>query len=98
MTGVTGAAEVAAAGPELRPTYLSADLGGLHERHAQPGRDGTAWTSGRWRAEVVGGRAGIDGDGSASDWWRALAAACWAHLDEAGDAAQVDGLRPPDPR
>jgi HAD superfamily hydrolase (TIGR01450 family) len=98
MTGVTGLAELAAAEPALRPTYLSTDLDGLNERHAEPDRDAAAWTSGGWRAEVVDGRALVEGEGGASDWWRALAAACWTHLDEAGEPAQVDDLRPPAPR
>jgi HAD superfamily hydrolase (TIGR01450 family) len=98
MTGVTGVAELAGAAEPLRPTYLAADLGGLRERHEEPVADDGAWTSGGWRAEVVDGRARVDGDGSVSDWWRALAAACWAYLDDAGEPAQVDDLRPPEPR
>ena len=34
MTGVTGLAELVAAGPGLRPTYISADLGGLRRATA----------------------------------------------------------------
>lgn len=98
LSGVTGLEELAAAGPPLRPTYLAADLAGLHERHEEPGHDDGARTSGGWRAEVVDGRAVVDGAGEASGWWRALAAACWDHLDEAGEPAQVADLRPPDPR
>jgi glycerol 3-phosphatase-2 len=98
MTGVTRAGEVAEAVPEQRPTYLAADLGGLQERHEEPGRDGAWWTSGDWRAGVVDGRVQAQGDGDASGWWRAVAAACWAHLDETGEPAQVDDLQPPDAR
>jgi glycerol 3-phosphatase-2 len=98
MTGVTRAGEVAEAVPEQRPTYLAADLGGLQERHEEPGRDGAWWTSGDWRAGVVDGRVQARGDGDASSWWRAVAAACWAHLDETGEPAQVDDLQPPDAR
>ena len=36
LTGVTGLADLVAAGPRLRPTYLSADLAGLFEPHAAP--------------------------------------------------------------
>ena len=40
LTGVTGLADLVAAGPELRPTYLAADLGGLLEAHHGAGAAG----------------------------------------------------------
>ncbi len=59
MTGVTGLPELAAAGPELRPTYLAADLEGLFVPHPAPDRDGPAlavrWLAGDGRGGASGG-------------------------------------------
>jgi HAD superfamily hydrolase (TIGR01450 family) len=112
LTGVTGLDDLVAATPELRPTYLAADLGGLFEQHRAPERsraeDGsTRWTSGRWAATVRDGRLEVtessaDGADAASgrtasddDWWRAVAAAAWDHLDTAGEPADASGLAAP---
>jgi len=88
--------DLAAAGPRLRPTYLSADLAGLFEPHTAPERDGDAWASGGWRAGVAGGRLDVAGEGDPDDWWRAVASAAWDHLDRTGDVADVAGLAAPD--
>ena len=95
MTGVTGVAELVAARRELRPTYLAADLGGLFTPHPVPERDGDAWTCGGWRARITGGRLEVEGGEGVDDWWRAVAAAAWTHLDEAGTAVEVTGLAAP---
>jgi HAD superfamily hydrolase (TIGR01450 family) len=50
LTGVSGAPELLRAEPELRPTYLAADLFGLHRPHAAPRRDGDAWVGQFFRA------------------------------------------------
>jgi glycerol-1-phosphatase len=97
MTGVTGLPELAVAGPELRPTYLSADLEGLFLPHPAPDRGGSGWRCGSWRATVAEGRLEVSGDGSADDWWRAVAAALWDHLDRSGSAADVGGAAAPNP-
>jgi HAD superfamily hydrolase (TIGR01450 family) len=96
MTGVTGAAELVAAPREQRPTYLSADLGGLRTPHPAPAEDEGGWTAGGWRAIVADGRLTVAGDGDLDDWWRAVASAGWAHLDAAGTVADVTALRIPD--
>ena len=96
MTGVTGLAELAAATPEERPTYLAPDLAGLFVAHAAPQRtDRGAWELAGWSATVEGALR-VAGDGEPGDWWRVVAAAAWEHLDECGDAADVTGLVPPD--
>lgn len=95
LTGVTGLADLVAATPELRPTYLSTDLAGLFEVHRAPRRDGDGWTVGGWRASVAARRVEVSGDGAPDDWWRAVASAAWSHLDTAGERAVVDGLRAP---
>lgn len=95
LTGVTGLAELVAATPELRPTYLSADLAGLFEAHRAPERAGDAWTIGGWRAHAADGRLEVSGEGAPDDWWRVVASAAWRHLDTAGEPADAAGLAAP---
>lgn len=97
MTGVTGIAELAAARPGLRPTYVSPDLDGLMEAQPAPTVDGVRAALGGWRAAVVEGRLVVEGAGNAADWWRVLAATAWAHLDTTGSPADVAGLAAPEP-
>jgi HAD superfamily hydrolase (TIGR01450 family) len=95
MTGVTGLAELVAATPEERPTYVAADLAGLLETQAAPELDGGDPALGGWQARVESGRLTVSGEGSASDWWRVVASAAWQHLDDSGDAVDVEGVRAP---
>ncbi|MDN4161852.1 HAD-IIA family hydrolase [Nocardioides abyssi] len=97
LTGVTGLAELVAAAPEERPTYLAPDLAGLLQPHPEvDATDGDGRCEvGGWRAGVVEGRLAVEGAGEVADWWRAVAVAGWAHLDAAGEAADTGGLRPP---
>jgi glycerol-1-phosphatase len=96
LTGVTGLPEIVAARPGERPTYISADLGGLAQAHAAPACDGTRSELGGWTADVVDGRLEVRGSGSPDDWWRVVAASAWAHLDVGGTPADITALRPPD--
>ncbi|MGH3385392.1 MAG: HAD-IIA family hydrolase [Nocardioidaceae bacterium] len=90
LTGVTGVAELAAAAPTQRPTYLSHDLAGLLASHpaAEPGGDGGRWCCGSWEAYVdQDGNPHLradDGSPAGDDALRALVAACWAHQDHHG--------------
>ena len=96
LTGVTGLAELVAAPPALRPTYLSADLGGLGAPHPQVEHDGSGGARcGGWRASVDGGSLTVIGDGSLEDWWRAAAVAAWRHLDTTGTPCSADGVSTP---
>ena len=97
MTGVTHLPELVAATPELRPTYVAADMEGLFEPQPvpEPADDGAVGLGG-WTARVVDGRLEVEGDGGASDYWRVVAVAGWAHLDETGEAATVDGVSVPE--
>ena len=97
MTGVTHLPELVAATPELRPTYVAADMEGLFEPQPvpEPADDGAVRLGG-WTARVVDGRLEVEGDGGASDYWRVVAVAGWAHLDETGEAATVDGVSVPE--
>jgi HAD superfamily hydrolase (TIGR01450 family) len=49
LSGVTGAAELLAAPPRLRPTYLGEDVRALLNVHPQPGKVEGAVVCGRWR-------------------------------------------------
>lgn len=95
LTGVTGLAELAAAAPELRPTYLAPDLGGLLVVHEAPVADGGGVALGGWQARVEDGRLRVTGDGDPGDWWRVVAEAAWGHLDEAGEPVDLSGVRAP---
>ncbi len=96
MTGVTGVAELVSARREHRPSFLSADLGGLLAPHPLPAAGDGAWVLGGWRAAVQAGRLTVDGDGGPDDWWRTLAVAAWAHLDDTGEVADISDLGVPD--
>ena len=95
MTGVTHLAELVAATPELRPSYISPDLEGLFEAHRAPELDGGGAHLGGWHATVETGVLDVSGSGSDADWWRVVAAASWVALDAAGSPVDVTTLRPP---
>ncbi|MGA5422383.1 HAD-IIA family hydrolase [Streptomyces lavendulocolor] len=85
LTGVADAAQVLAALPQHRPTYVDADLRGLLT--GQPEVGGTAdegFRCGGWTAAVRGDALALDGDGGALDGLRALCAAAWTY---AGDGS-----------
>ncbi|MFT4084215.1 MAG: HAD-IIA family hydrolase [Nocardioides sp.] len=90
LTGVSGLGDLLAAPPDQRPTYLAADLRGLHEPHpavevttGSAEADRTARVGG-WTASVRAGELVLTGAGSRIDWWRAAASAGWLQLDAAG--------------
>lgn len=93
MTGVTGVAELVAALPEHRPTFVAADLGGLFEPHRVPAEG----RLGGWTASVSGNRLEVSGEGTASDWWRVVAEMAWTCLDETGEPVDTAALVPPAP-
>jgi len=95
LTGVTGLAELVAAGPELRPTYVSADLGGLDEPHPLVEVADSTASLGGWTARTEDQSLHVEGDGSADDWWRVVAAVSWLHLDDTGRAIVIEGITPP---
>jgi HAD superfamily hydrolase (TIGR01450 family) len=95
LTGVTGVRELVSAAPHLRPTYISPTLDGLGRRHAAPERRDGGFELGGWRAVADHGSVKVEGEGDAGDWWRVLASAAWAYLDESGQSVDVSGVEPP---
>jgi HAD superfamily hydrolase (TIGR01450 family) len=95
LTGVTGLAELVAAPPARRPTYIGRDLGALAA--AQPAPEVAERVSlGGWRGRVDGGRLQVEGAGAPEDWWRVAAVAAWCHLDDTGQPVDTDGASPPE--
>lgn len=87
LTGVHRPADLVAAPPHQRPTYVAADLGGLFtEEDARPvasGADG-------WTAVADGGDLVLRGAGEALDALRALCATAWRN-DEPPRRIRADG-------
>ncbi len=103
MTGVSSLADLVAATPDERPTWIGHDLRALR----RPGctatpddRDEGAWRAGPWTARVADGRLVVDGTGAeepdADAWWAGVAAAGWDHLDRTGTPADIAGLTVPE--
>ncbi|PVD07813.1 HAD-IIA family hydrolase [Streptomyces sp. CS147] len=78
LTGVTDAAQLIAAPPEHRPTYVDRDLRGLLTGQPEVTPDGDAYRCGDWTASVRGDALALEGTGDALDGLRALCAAAWA--------------------
>lgn len=97
LTGVTGLAELVAARPKERPTYLAPDLGGLSTAQPEVREDDGRWQVGGWSAEVVTGVLEMSGGGEQADWWRAVAACAWASLDATGSVVDTGDLAAPVP-
>jgi HAD superfamily hydrolase (TIGR01450 family) len=95
LTGVTGLAELVAAGDGQRPTYLAPDLAALAVPQQAPEIVNGSVTLGGWRAEASGGRLVVEGDGSPGDWWRVVAVAAWTHLDRTGGPVDTSALNVP---
>ena len=103
MTGVTGLAELVAARPEQRPTYIAAGLGGLGRTQREPVIEEGTVNCDAWRATVVDGalrveEAGQEAGPATQDvdaWWQAAATAGWMHLDDTGTPVDVSAARPP---
>lgn len=97
LTGVSWLEDLASATPELRPSYISPTLEGLFEAHPVPAETGAGVELNGWTAAVEDGRLRVTGEGSDADWWRVAATACWRHLDETGEVAELADTTPPGP-
>ncbi|RLK54758.1 HAD-IIA family hydrolase [Actinokineospora cianjurensis] len=74
LTGVSTAADVIAAGPEARPTYIAADLGAITASAA----DLAVGPKPGWDLRTEGDEVVVTGDGDPLDLVRALCAVSWA--------------------
>jgi HAD superfamily hydrolase (TIGR01450 family) len=88
LTGVSGAADLPAAPPEHRPTYLAATLDALLEPYPDviledDGARCRGWTA-RWQSAAIT----LAGDGDPVDALRAVCAAAWSREGTAADAAK----------
>ncbi|MET7285600.1 HAD-IIA family hydrolase [Streptomyces sp. NPDC005573] len=91
LTGVTDGAQLLAAPPRHRPTYVDADLRGLLTGQPEVTREGEGFRCGGWTATAGADELGLDGDGEALDGLRALCAAAWT---AAGDGScALDGSK-----
>jgi HAD superfamily hydrolase (TIGR01450 family) len=78
FTGVTKPADLVAALPSQRPSYIAEDLRGLITPHVAPKREGVGFVCGRWTAAVVSGQVILHGHGEPMDGVRAVCAAVWS--------------------
>lgn len=85
FTGVTTPAQVVAAPPGRRPTYLAADLRGLVDPHPVPVVNNGGFQCARWTATVVKDELILHGHGAPWDALRALCMAAWSQ-EEPPDA------------
>ncbi|MFF2508635.1 HAD hydrolase-like protein [Streptomyces sp. NPDC058067] len=91
LTGVTDGAQLLAAPPHHRPTYVDVDLRGLLTGQPEVVADGDGFACGGWVAAARGERLELEGDGEAIDGLRALCAAAWT---AAGDGTcGLDGAK-----
>lgn len=96
LTGVTGLAELVAAGPKHRPTYVAPDLAALAQPSPAPTTDEAGRTSqGGWSAFVREGRLVVEGAGEETDWWRVVTESAWSHLDTHGQPVATDDVAVP---
>ncbi|MBB1245507.1 HAD hydrolase-like protein [Streptomyces durbertensis] len=83
LTGVTDGAQLLAAPPGRRPTYVAEDLRGLLEAHGPATESDGGWRCGGWSARVADGELELSGDGERVEALRALCAAAWSAADAA---------------
>jgi glycerol 3-phosphatase-2 len=100
LSGVTSPAELLAAPPERRPSFVAADLAGLLDPHDAPHDTGGGAECGRWRASAGAGGlklrlvADVESGGPAAedlDALRALCVAAWSAGAHGPDAVSADG-------
>jgi hypothetical protein len=93
LTGVSGPADLLAAPPERRPTYLAADLSGLFGAAEAARLPLDADEAGGWRLDRDGETVTLDGAGDPVAALRLLAGVTWAGTDVADLRAGSDEAR-----
>ncbi|GAA2310701.1 HAD hydrolase-like protein [Streptomyces kunmingensis] len=92
LTGVTDGAQLLAAPPQHRPTYVDRDLRGVLTGQPEVTEEQDGFRCGGWTAAAGDERLELDGDGDAIDGLRALCAAAWTAAGDKGcelDAAKA---------
>jgi glycerol-1-phosphatase len=89
LTGVSGPADVLAAPPGRRPSYLADDLAGLLAPHPEVTAEDAGFRCQGWTARWDGDGPHLDGAGDSIDGLRALAAAAWSAGEVDSDAARA---------
>jgi glycerol 3-phosphatase-2 len=89
LTGVTGPAQLLAAPPAHRPTYLAEDLRGLLVAHESVHTDGDTVRLGGWTAAVRDKCLELAGAGSRVDGLRAACVATWSVAADEVDTAEA---------
>jgi glycerol 3-phosphatase-2 len=102
LTGVTDGAQLLAAPPHHRPTYVDADLRGLLTGQPEVVAEGAGFRCGGWTATAgqmgvspaqaksrAWGRLELEGEGEALEGLRALCAAAWTAAGEG--SCELDG-------
>jgi HAD superfamily hydrolase (TIGR01450 family) len=82
LTGVTDGAQLLAAPPHHRPTYIDADLRGLLTGQPEVAPAGDGFRCGGWTATAGKERLELAGEGEPLDGLRALCAAAWTAAGE----------------
>ncbi|MGY6020683.1 HAD-IIA family hydrolase [Streptomyces spinosirectus] len=82
LTGVTDGAQLLAAPPQHRPTYVDADLRGMLAGQPEVEEAGDGFRCGGWTATAASDRLELEGDGAPLDGLRALCAAAWTAAGE----------------
>jgi hypothetical protein len=77
LTGVTTPADLLAAPPGRRPTYVARDLDGLLVEHPRAVRSGDRWACAGWTVTPTADGLRLAGSGDAIDALRTLTAAAW---------------------
>jgi hypothetical protein len=88
LTGVSTPAQLLAAKPEHRPTYVAVDLRGLLTPQPEVASVEGGFTCGGWTAAAGSDAFTLEGDGEPIDGLRALCAAAWTSAG--GDASGLD--------
>ncbi|MCQ4213430.1 HAD hydrolase-like protein [Streptomyces longispororuber] len=91
LTGVTDGAQLLAAPPQHRPTYVDRDLRGMLTGQPEVVADGDGFRCGGWTAVAGDGQLEIEGDGDAIDGLRALCGAAWSVAE--GGACELDPVK-----
>lgn len=82
LTGVTDGAQLLAAPPQHRPTYVDADLRGMLTGQPEVVEAGEGFRCGGWTATAGAEHLELTGEGEALDGLRALCAAAWTSAGE----------------